>query len=110
MLGALFSQLITFTIDTKFFIEVGVAAIVGLIAEFIVGWRLPFGFIGAIIVAFLGAWLLTNVLNVSIPGDLTLFGVTVPIVTELIGAVVLVVLWHALTFGAWRRRHRYYRR
>jgi hypothetical protein len=31
-----------------------VSAIVGFVAEFIVGWRLPFGIIGAIIAALVG--------------------------------------------------------
>ena len=35
----------------NFIIYLIIAAIVGFAAEFIVGWRLPFGFIGAIIAA-----------------------------------------------------------
>ncbi len=35
-----------------------VAAFVGFIAEFIVGWRLPFGIIGAVIAAFAALWYL----------------------------------------------------
>jgi uncharacterized membrane protein YeaQ/YmgE (transglycosylase-associated protein family) len=38
-----------------------IAAIVGFVAEFIVGWRLPFGIIGAIIAALVGIWIVTNV-------------------------------------------------
>ncbi len=112
MLGALFSQLIPFPSGNALYIEIGVAAIVGIIAEFIIGWRLPLGIIGAIIVAFIGAWLLTDVITqVNIPGTMTLFGVpNVPIVKELVGAAVLVILWHLVTFGAWRRRRSYYRR
>jgi uncharacterized membrane protein YeaQ/YmgE (transglycosylase-associated protein family) len=37
-----------------------VAAVVGLVAESIIGRRLPFGFVGAIIAALVGAWLLTG--------------------------------------------------
>ena len=47
------------TFGTNFIVYLIVAAIVGLVAEFIVGWRLPFGFIGAIIAALIGIWLLT---------------------------------------------------
>jgi len=37
-----------------------IAAIVGFVAEFIVGWRLPFGIIGAIVAALVGIWIVTN--------------------------------------------------
>ena len=41
------------TIGLGFIIYLIVAAIVGLIAEAIVGWRVPFGFVGAIIAAII---------------------------------------------------------
>jgi uncharacterized membrane protein YeaQ/YmgE (transglycosylase-associated protein family) len=85
-----------------------VAAIVGLVAEFLVGWRLPFGFIGAIIAALAGIWLLTNVIQVVIPGDPVIEGV--PIIKCLLGAIILVAIWHLLTYRAWRSRRRYGRR
>ena len=84
-----------------------IAAIIGLIAEFIVGWRLPFGFIGAIIAALVGIWLLTNVINLVIPGDPVVYGV--PLIKALIGAILLVALWHLITAPTWYRRRRYYR-
>lgn len=37
------------TFTTAFIIYLVVAAILSLLAEFIVGWRLPFGIVGAII-------------------------------------------------------------
>jgi hypothetical protein len=55
------------TFGTNFLIYLIVAAVVGLVAEFIVGWRLPLGFIGAIIAALVGVWLLTKV--IIIPRD-----------------------------------------
>lgn len=82
-----------------------IAAIVGLVAEYIVGWRLPFGFIGAIIAALVGIWLMTKVVVISGIGDIDVFGV--PIVRALIGAIILVAVWHALTYGFSRRRRRY---
>jgi uncharacterized membrane protein YeaQ/YmgE (transglycosylase-associated protein family) len=85
-----------------------IAAIIGLIAEFIVGWRLPLGFIGALLAALLGMWLITNVVNVVIPGDPIIYGV--PIFKALIGALIVVILWYALTWGLWHRRRPYYRR
>src|SRR6266581_7580343 len=79
-----------------------VAAIVGLVAEAIVGWRLPFGFVGAIIAALVGIWLMTQVIIITGIGDIVVYGV--PILRALIGAILLVGIWHLLTFRAWRRR------
>src|SRR5215470_12081714 len=96
------------TFGLNFIIYLIIAAIVGLVAETIVGWRLPFGFIGAIIAALVGVWLLTNVIDVVIPFDKTIYGV--PIIKALLGAIVLVAIWHLLTYRSWRGRRRYYRR
>src|SRR5205085_10258254 len=79
-----------------------VAAIVGLVAEAIVGWRLPLGFIGAIIAALVGIWLMTQVIIITGIGDINVFGV--PIIRALISAIILVALWHLITYGLWRRR------
>ncbi len=107
-LSTLSSHFAAITITTNFIIYLIIAAIVGLVAEFLVGWRLPFGFIGAIIAALVGIWLLTNVINVIIPFDKTVYGV--PIIKALLGAIVLVAIWHILTYRSWRGRRRYYRR
>ena len=97
------------TISLNFIIYLIVAAIVGFLAEFIVGWRLPFGFIGAIIAALIGIWLMTQVIVISGLGDVSVYGV--PILRALIGAVIFVALWHLLTYRTWYRRRRYsYRR
>ena len=81
-----------------------IAAIVGLVAEFIVGWRLPFGIIGGFIAALIGIWLMTNIVNVVIPGDPILYGV--PLIKTLIGAIVFVAIWHLITYRRWARRPR----
>ncbi|MEO8974004.1 MAG: hypothetical protein ABI406_20645 [Ktedonobacteraceae bacterium] len=93
---------------TNFIVYLIVAAIVGLVAEFIVGWRLPFGFIGAIIAALVGIWLMTQVIIITGFTDYNVAGV--PIIKALIGAIILVALWHLLTYRSWHRRRRYYRR
>ena|SRR5689334_22686882 len=98
----------TINVTTSLIIYLVVAAIVGLVAEFIVGWRVPFGFIGAIIAALVGIWLLTNVIQLNISGDPVVYGV--PIIKALIGAIILVGLWHLLTYRAWRPRRRRYNR
>ena len=85
-----------------------VAAVIGFVAEFIVGWRLPFGIIGAIIAALVGIWIVTNVITLIIPGDPVLFGI--PLFKTLIGAVVFTALWYLLTYRLWHHRRPYYTR
>jgi uncharacterized membrane protein YeaQ/YmgE (transglycosylase-associated protein family) len=85
-----------------------VAAIVGFIAEFIVGWRLPFGIIGAIITALVGIWIVNNLVILVIPGDPVVFGV--PFFKALIGATLFAALWYLLTYRLWRHRRPYYQR
>jgi uncharacterized membrane protein YeaQ/YmgE (transglycosylase-associated protein family) len=98
------------TITTADIVYVIIAAIVGLVAETIVGWRLPFGIIGAIIAALIGIWLFTNIIQLNMPDyTLSVAGASVPLLRALIGAVIVVAIWHLLTFSSWRRRERYYR-
>ncbi len=92
------------TIGLGFIIYLIVAAIVGIIAEAIVGWRVPFGFIGAIIAAIIGIWLMTQVIIITGIGDIYIQGV--PIIRALIGAMIFVALWHLITYGLWRGRRR----
>jgi len=101
-----------FSFGTNLIVYLLVAAIVGLVAEFLVGWRLPFGIIGATIAALVGIWLMTQVIVISGIPDYKL-NITPPIylVRALIGAVLFVFLWHLLTYPLYRsRRRRYYRR
>jgi uncharacterized membrane protein YeaQ/YmgE (transglycosylase-associated protein family) len=79
-----------------------IAAIVGVIAEYIVGWRLPLGIIGAIIAGVVGAWLMTRVIQIGGIPDITIWGV--PLIRAILGAIILVALWHLLTVGLTRRR------
>jgi uncharacterized membrane protein YeaQ/YmgE (transglycosylase-associated protein family) len=88
----------------NFILYLLIAAVVGLIAEYIVGWRLPLGIIGAIIAALVGIWLMTQVIVLSGIGDWYVFGV--PIFRALIGAILFTALWHLLTFGLFRSRYR----
>ena len=85
-----------------------VAALVGFIAEFIVGWRLPFGIVGAIIAGLIGIWIVSNLVILIIPGDPVLFGV--PLFKALIGAIVFTALWYLLTYRLWHHRSPYYSR
>src|SRR6202023_290605 len=46
----------------NFIVYLIIAAIVGLVAEGLVRYHLPFGFVGAILAAVIGIWLMTNVI------------------------------------------------
>src|SRR5215831_14426840 len=70
----------------NFIIYLIIAAIVGFVAEFIVGWRLPFGFIGAIIASLIGIWITTQVIIISGFSDINVYGV--PLTRALIGAII----------------------
>ncbi|MBA2284791.1 MAG: GlsB/YeaQ/YmgE family stress response membrane protein [Ktedonobacteraceae bacterium] len=88
----------------NFILYLVIAAIVGLIAEYIVGSRIPFGFVGAILLAIVGIWLMTQVIVITGIPDIVLWGV--PIIRALIGAIILVAVWHLITYGFRKRRYR----
>ncbi len=90
------------SIGLNFILYLIIAAIVGVIAEYIFGWRLQLGIIGAIIAGIVGAWLMTQVIQIQGIGDINLFGV--PIIRAIIGAIILVAIWHLITYGLTRRR------
>jgi uncharacterized membrane protein YeaQ/YmgE (transglycosylase-associated protein family) len=99
------------TFGLSFIIYLIIAAIIGLLAEFIVGWRLPFGFVGAIIAALIGIWLMTNVIIITGLPDIKI-DTTPPVylLRALIGAILFVAIWHLITYPLYRSRRRYYRR
>lgn len=83
------------------------AAIIGLVVEAILGWRAPLGFIGAIVAALVGIWLMTQVIVIAGLGDYYIPTTPpIPVVRALIGAFILVALWH-FVFGGAFRRHSY---
>lgn len=93
------------TVGMDVILYIIIAAIVGVVAEVIVGWRVPFGIIGAIIAGVIGVWLMTRVINITGVGDIFLFGV--PVIRGLIGAIIFIGLWHLLTSGFGSRRRGY---
>ncbi|HEX6110086.1 MAG TPA: hypothetical protein VFZ02_11800 [Ktedonobacteraceae bacterium] len=114
MLSMIFADTITIKIGntvlylgTNLLVYLAVAAIVGLVAEFFIGWRLPFGIIGATIAALIGIWLMTSVIVISGIPDYAV-NTTPPIylVRAVIGAALFVFIWHLLTYPLYRRRSR----
>ena len=94
----------TWGVDTNVIMYLVIAAIVGLLAEFIVGWRVPFGIIGSLVAGIIGIWLMTKVLDIQISGfqDPMLYGV--PLIHSIVGAIIMVAIWHILTAGRYPRR------
>ena len=90
-----------FTIGVDLILYIIIAAIVGYVAERIVRSTVPFGIIGSIIVALIGIWLMTRVLIINGIPDITVLGV--PLIRALIGAILLVLLWRAITYRRVRR-------
>ena len=68
-----------------------VAAVCGLIAERVIRRSLPFGWIGATVAGFVGAWLMVDVLHLVILPTLSIEGL--PIVSAILGAVIVVALF-----------------
>jgi uncharacterized membrane protein YeaQ/YmgE (transglycosylase-associated protein family) len=95
------------TFGLSFIIYLLVAAVVGFVAESVVGRRLPFGFVGAIIAALVGAWLLTKVIIINGIGDIYIPTTPqVPLIRALVGAIILVAIWQLLSRGLSRGRSR----
>jgi uncharacterized membrane protein YeaQ/YmgE (transglycosylase-associated protein family) len=97
-----------FTVTLADLIYFAVAVILGIIAETIIGWRLPYGILGAILCAFIGI-LIAVVLPFRVGSEVTIFGENIALAQALIGGAVLLTIWHLATYRYWRRRHRYYR-
>jgi uncharacterized membrane protein YeaQ/YmgE (transglycosylase-associated protein family) len=114
MFSMIFADTITIKIGnsvlylgTNLLVYIAVAAIVGLVAEFLIGWRLPFGIIGATIAALIGIWLMTQVIVISgIPDYAIQTTPPIYLVRAILGAALFVFLWHLLTFPLYRRRNR----
>jgi uncharacterized membrane protein YeaQ/YmgE (transglycosylase-associated protein family) len=74
-----------------------VALLAGLLAERLVGASLPGGLLGTILAALLGIMLMVNVLGFAVPGDISLGGV--PLLTAILGAALILVLWIVIARG-----------
>ena len=82
-----------------------IAALVGFVGELLARRRTPFGIVGAIIVGFIAIFLVEGVLHWHIIGEPYLNGV--PVITSILAAAVLVLIWSAF---AYRHAYGYYTR
>jgi uncharacterized membrane protein YeaQ/YmgE (transglycosylase-associated protein family) len=78
-----------------------VAAICSIIAERLVGTG-PWGLLGNILVGVVGIWLMLDVLHIVLPGDLVIAGV--PILTAILGAIIVDLLLSLVVRGTGPRR------
>ncbi|HLX57250.1 MAG TPA: GlsB/YeaQ/YmgE family stress response membrane protein [Ktedonobacteraceae bacterium] len=90
---------------TQLLIWLIIAAVIGFIGELIARRHAPDGILGAIIVGFIAIVLIVGVFHFHIPGEPILGGV--PLISSIIVAAILVVVWSAF---AYRRVRPYYSR
>lgn len=81
---------------TQFIIWIIIAAIVGFLGELIAGRRAPAGILGAIMVGLFAIFLIVGFFHFSIDGEPKLNGV--PLISTLIAAVILVVIWSSVAY------------
>ena len=87
---------------TQFIVWIIIAAIVGFLGELIAGRRAPAGILGAIMVGLFAIFLIVGFFHFSISGEPKLEGV--PIISTIIAAVMLVIIWSSLAYrGGWRK-------
>lgn len=94
---------------TSLLIWLVIAALVGIVAELIARRRAPDGIIGAIVLGFLAIFLVVGVLHFSISGEPFIDGV--PLISSIIAAAIIVVIWSGFAYRRVRPYYeRYYRR
>ncbi len=81
---------------TQLVIWLIIAALIGLIGEFIAGRRAPAGIIGAIMIGLLSIFLIVGFFHFHIIGEPIVQGV--PVISTIIAAVILVAIWSSLAY------------
>jgi uncharacterized membrane protein YeaQ/YmgE (transglycosylase-associated protein family) len=81
---------------TQLVIWIIIAALIGIIWEFIAGRRAPAGIVGAIMIGLLSIFLIVGFFHFHIVGEPTVEGV--PLVSTIIAAVILVAIWSSIAY------------
>jgi uncharacterized membrane protein YeaQ/YmgE (transglycosylase-associated protein family) len=81
---------------TQLIIWLIIAALIGIIGEFIAGRRAPAGIIGAIMIGLLSIFLIVGFFHFHIIGEPIVQGV--PVISTIIAAVILVAIWSSLAY------------
>ncbi len=79
-----------------------IAIIAAWIAGAVLGVRYPFGFIGAFIAGIVGEWLMLNIFHIVLAPEVSYAGI--PIITALVGALILAFVVALVLGGGWRYR------
>jgi uncharacterized membrane protein YeaQ/YmgE (transglycosylase-associated protein family) len=94
---------------TQVFIWIIIAVIVGVVGELIAWRRAPDGIIGAVLLGLLAIFIVVGIFHFHIVGEPFLGGV--PLISSIIAAVILVVIWSAFAYRRVQPHYaRYYRR
>jgi uncharacterized membrane protein YeaQ/YmgE (transglycosylase-associated protein family) len=88
---------------TQLVIWLLIAAAIGIVGELISRRRAPAGIIGAIVLGFLAIFLVVGVFHFSITGEPTFEGV--PLISSVIAAALLVLLWSGVAYRNVYHRH-----
>ncbi len=81
---------------TQLIIWIIIAAIIGLVGEFIAGRRAPAGIIGAIMIGLLSIFLIVGFFHFHIVGEPSLE--RVPLISTIIAAAILVAIWSSIAY------------
>ena len=81
---------------TQLVIWVIIAALIGIIGEFIAGRRAPAGILGAIMIGLLSIFLIVGFFHFRIVGEPTIQGV--PLISTIIAAIILVAIWSSVAY------------
>ena len=81
---------------TQLIIWIIIAALIGIIGEFIAGRRAPAGIVGAILIGLLSIFLIVGFFHFPIVGEPTVEGV--PLISTIIAAVILVAIWSSVAY------------
>ncbi len=87
---------------TQIIVFIVIALISAYLAGAMFGTRYPFGFLGAFIAALVGEWLMIDVLHIMLAPEVSYGGV--PIITAIVGALVVAFLWAVVAGGRFHRR------
>ena len=94
---------------TELIIWLVIAAVIGFLGEAIARRRAPHGIVGAIIIGFVAKVIIVGLLHFNIVGEPIVAGV--PLISSILVAVILVVIWSGFAYHGYRRGYeRYYRR
>ena len=81
---------------TQLVIYIIIAALIGIIGEFIAGRRAPAGIVGAIMIGLLSIFLIVGFFHFHIVGEPTVEGV--PLISTIIAAIILVAIWSSVAY------------